>query len=56
MDSPVLPAGWVAEPKWGGHARLAVHVGGQVLLRSRRGADLTASFPEIRAAEHGVSD
>ncbi|MFD5481580.1 DNA ligase-like domain-containing protein [Streptomyces hawaiiensis] len=38
VDSPALPAGWAAEPKWGGYrARLAVHAGGRVLLRSRRG-------------------
>jgi ATP-dependent DNA ligase len=27
-----------------------VYAGGRVLLRSRRGTDMTASFPEIRAA------
>jgi ATP-dependent DNA ligase len=27
-----------------------VDAGGRVLLRSRRGTDMTASFPEIRAA------
>ncbi|MFK4119902.1 ATP-dependent DNA ligase [Streptomyces longwoodensis] len=51
VDSPVLPAGWAAEPKWDGYrAQLAVHAGGQVLLRSRQGTDMTTAFPEIRAA------
>ncbi|MFG3206445.1 ATP-dependent DNA ligase [Streptomyces sp. NPDC048192] len=40
-----------AYPKWDGYrVQLAVHVGGQVLLRSRQGTDMTGSFPEIRAA------
>ncbi|MET9118906.1 ATP-dependent DNA ligase [Streptomyces longwoodensis] len=51
VDSPALPAGWAAEPKWDGfRAQLAVHAGGRVLLRSRQGTDMTGSFPEIRAA------
>lgn len=51
VDSPELPAGWAAEPKWDGYrAQLAMHTGGRVLLRSRQGTDMTGSFPEIRAA------
>lgn len=51
VDSPALPAGYAAEPKWDGfRAQLAVHSGGRVLLRSRQGTDMTGSFPEIRAA------
>ncbi|UUA11587.1 MULTISPECIES: ATP-dependent DNA ligase [Streptomyces] len=51
VDSPALPAGYAAEPKWDGYrAQLAVHDGGRVLLRSRQGTDMTGSFPEIRAA------
>ncbi len=51
VDSPALPAGHAAEPKWDGfRAQLAVHSGGRVLLRSRQGTDMTGSFPEIRAA------
>ncbi|MGA5143262.1 hypothetical protein [Streptomyces azureus] len=35
VDSPALPAGWAAEPKWDGYrAQLALHAGGRVLLRS----------------------
>ncbi|MFF9705418.1 ATP-dependent DNA ligase [Streptomyces griseofuscus] len=51
VDSPVLHAGRAAEPKWDGYrAQLAVYAGGRVLLRSRRGTDMTAAFPEIKAA------
>jgi len=51
VDSPALPAGWAAEPKWDGyHAQLAAYAGVRVLLRSRQGTDMTGSFPEVRAA------
>ncbi|WP_369211107.1 ATP-dependent DNA ligase [Streptomyces flavofungini] len=51
VEDPALPAGWAAEPKWDGfRAQLAVHEGGRVLLRSKQGTDMTASFPDIRAA------
>ncbi|MYQ96890.1 ATP-dependent DNA ligase [Streptomyces sp. SID4946] len=51
VDNPVLHAGWAAEPQWDGYrAQLAVYAGGRVLLRSRRGTDMTAAFPEIKAA------
>ncbi len=51
VDSPKLPAGCAAEPKWDGYrAQLAACAGGRVLLRSGQGTDMTASFPENRAA------
>ncbi|MFF3166790.1 ATP-dependent DNA ligase [Streptomyces sp. NPDC003273] len=51
VESPALPVGWAAEPKWDGYrSQLAVYEDGRVLLRSRQGTDMTASFPEIRAA------
>ncbi|MFF2205103.1 hypothetical protein [Streptomyces sp. NPDC058145] len=51
VDSPAVPAGWAAEPKWDGYrAQLAAYAGGRVLLRSRQGTDMTGSFPEVRAA------
>ncbi|MFD8599164.1 ATP-dependent DNA ligase [Kitasatospora sp. NPDC059646] len=52
VSSPVLPIGWAAEPKWDGYrAGLLVGRGGEVVLRSRRGALMAAAFPEIvRAA------
>lgn len=38
VNSPALPAGFAAEPKWDGfRAHLAVYAGGRVLLCSRRG-------------------
>ncbi|MFJ3229229.1 ATP-dependent DNA ligase [Streptomyces sp. NPDC086783] len=44
-----LPPGHAAEPKWDGYrAQLARYADGRVLLRSRRGTDMTASFHEIR--------
>ncbi|MFI0233795.1 hypothetical protein [Streptomyces sp. NPDC017086] len=50
-DSPALPAGWAAEPKWDGYrAQLALHSDGRVLLRSRQRTDMTSAFPEIREA------
>lgn len=46
-----LPPGWAAEPKWDGYRALLGRPGdGRVLLRSRRGTDLTAAFPEIVTA------
>ncbi|MGW6523210.1 ATP-dependent DNA ligase [Streptomyces sp. NPDC054962] len=48
---PALPPGWAAEPKWDGYrAQLARYADGRVLLRSRRGTDMTPSFPEIQTA------
>ncbi|WP_405965724.1 ATP-dependent DNA ligase [Streptomyces sp. NBC_00723] len=48
---PTLPPGWAAEPKWDGYrAQLARYADGRVLLRSRRGTDMTPSFPEIQTA------
>ncbi|MFF7705406.1 ATP-dependent DNA ligase [Streptomyces lydicus] len=46
-----LPEKSAAEPKWDGYrAQLAVYADRRVLLRSRQGTDMTASFPEIRTA------
>ncbi len=53
VPAPALLPGWAGEPKskWDGYrAQLAVYADGRVLLRSRRGTDMTAAFPEIRAA------
>ncbi|MBJ7005645.1 hypothetical protein JG491_37390 [Streptomyces sp. CRPSP2-6A1] len=50
---PTTRHGLPAEPKWDGfRAQLAVYAGRRVLLRSRRGTDMTAAFPEINAAAH----
>lgn len=51
VSSPELRPGWAAEPKWDGYrAELARYANGRVLLRTRRGSDMTAAFPEISAA------
>lgn len=51
VSDPALLPGWAGEPRWDGYrAQLAVYAGGRGLLRSRRGTDMTAAFPEIRAA------
>lgn len=50
-----LPVGSAAEPKWDGFRTILVRPGGgRTVLRSRRGTDLTAAFPEI--AEAGERD
>nr|WP_260860117.1 hypothetical protein [Streptomyces cupreus] len=50
VNSPDLPQGWAAEPKWDGfRAQISVEAG-RVVLRSRRGTDLAGMFPEIVAA------
>ncbi|MFW3470073.1 hypothetical protein ACN24M_01005 [Streptomyces microflavus] len=50
-DNWALPPGWAAEPKWDGYrALLARYADGRVVIRSRRGTDMTAAFPEITRA------
>ncbi|WP_307823927.1 ATP-dependent DNA ligase [Streptomyces sp. MBT58] len=51
VNNPALPPGFAAEPKWDGYrALLARYVDGRVVIRSRRGTDMTAAFPEITRA------
>jgi ATP-dependent DNA ligase len=57
VDSPALPAGATAEPKWDGfRAQLAVHEDGRVLLRSRQGTDMTDAFVESGHSPHQTAD
>ncbi|MEW5542860.1 hypothetical protein AB1339_35135 [Streptomyces cyaneofuscatus] len=43
VNNPVLPPGWAAEPKWDGYrALLARYADRRVIIRSRRGTDMTA--------------
>jgi ATP-dependent DNA ligase len=50
-----LPLGFAAEPKWDGYrALLARYADGQVMIRSRRGTDMTSAFPEVVAAAAGL--
>ncbi|MET7458302.1 ATP-dependent DNA ligase [Streptomyces sp. NPDC005574] len=52
-----LPPGHAAEPKWDGYrAQLARWSNGRILLRSRRGTDMTPAFPEIRASAAQLPD
>ncbi|GFN09881.1 hypothetical protein Smic_84370 [Streptomyces microflavus] len=51
VNNPALPPGFAAEPKWDGYrALLARYADGRVVIRSRRGTDMTAAFPEITRA------
>src|SRR6266581_7657811 len=48
-DAPFPGAGWMWEPKLDGYRVLAFIDDKEVKLRSRRGLDLTASFPSLAA-------
>ncbi|MFD8440156.1 ATP-dependent DNA ligase [Streptomyces microflavus] len=51
VNNSALPPGWAAGPKWDGYrALLARYADGRVVIRSRRGTDMTAAFPEITRA------
>ncbi len=52
-----LPTGddWAFEPKWDGYRVIASVAGGEVILRSRNGNDLTGRFaPAAKALAHAV--
>jgi ATP-dependent DNA ligase len=51
-----LRPGWAAEPKWDGFRALVSVDAGRVVLRSRRGTDMLAAFPEIGAAAAQLPD
>ena len=54
----VLPAAerdWAAEAKWDGRA-LAYVSGGEVVIRSRGGRDVTGTFPELAAGVLEAAD
>ncbi|MGW5330736.1 ATP-dependent DNA ligase [Streptomyces sp. NPDC004014] len=56
VESPALPPGWAAEPKWDGF-RAAVSVDtGTVVLRSRRGTQMGPAFPDIVAGAVQLPD
>ncbi|MEW2289895.1 hypothetical protein [Streptomyces sp. NPDC047841] len=56
VDQPDVPAGWAAEPKWDGFRALVSVEEGGVVLRSRRGTEMAASFPEIVAGAAQLPD
>ncbi|MEU1458095.1 ATP-dependent DNA ligase [Streptomyces avermitilis] len=56
VPDPALLPGWAAEPKWDGWRALVSVEAGRVVLRSRRGANLVASFPEIKSGSRQLPD
>ncbi|MEU9439275.1 hypothetical protein [Streptomyces sp. NPDC048252] len=53
---PALRPGWAGEPKWDGYRALVSVDAGRVVLRSRRGTEMAASFPEIVAGAVQLPD
>jgi bifunctional non-homologous end joining protein LigD len=49
-DEPFTDENWLFELKYDGYRLLAVREGSQPLLLSRRGHDITATFPEVAKA------
>ena len=49
-DRPFSRAGWIYELKYDGYRLVAAKEGGNVFLRYRRGADVTALYPELARA------
>ncbi|MGW6927524.1 ATP-dependent DNA ligase [Streptomyces sp. NPDC054950] len=47
VSDPALLPGWAAEVKWDGWRAMVSVDAGRVVLRSRKGADLAPSFPEV---------
>jgi ATP-dependent DNA ligase len=57
VNDPTLPAGWAAQPKWGGYRALAGRwADGHVAVRSRNGSDLARALPEIEEAVRLLPD
>ena len=53
-DDAFTRAGWVFEIKYDGYRVIAAREGGEAVLWSRNGNDLTATFPEIARAVRGL--
>ena len=53
-ETPFSREGWIFEIKYDGYRLLAERRGREALLRSRRGHDMTATFPEIARAVRGL--
>ncbi|MGK3110561.1 hypothetical protein [Streptomyces sp. WAC05858] len=60
LSTPVprheLRPGWAGEPKWDGFRALLSVDAGRVVLRSRRGTEMAASFPEMVAGAVQLPD
>ncbi|MDX1492971.1 MAG: DNA ligase D [Longimicrobiales bacterium] len=54
QEKPFTREGWVFEIKYDGYRLLAERRGREAFLRSRKGHDLTATFPEIARAVRGL--
>ncbi|MGW7476031.1 MULTISPECIES: SDR family oxidoreductase [unclassified Streptomyces] len=56
VNNPVLPPGWAAEPKWDGYlALLARYADRRVIIRSRRGTDMTAVLSQLCSVAAAVT-
>ena len=53
-DAPFTRRGWVFEIKYDGYRVIGAREGGEAVLWSRNGNDLTATFPEIARAVRGL--
>ncbi|MCE2455924.1 MAG: DNA ligase D [Gemmatimonadetes bacterium] len=53
-DAPFSGDGWIFEVKYDGYRLVAERTGGEPYLRSRTGADITRTFPEIARAVRGL--
>ncbi|MER5372685.1 ATP-dependent DNA ligase [Streptomyces sp. NPDC002553] len=56
VSDPALLPGWAAEVKWDGWRALLSVDAGHLVLRSRKGADLAPSFPEVRSGVTQLPD
>lgn len=54
QEAPFSRDGWIFEIKYDGYRLLAERSGREAFLRSRKGHDLTATFPEIARAVRGL--
>jgi ATP-dependent DNA ligase len=54
VESPDLPKGFAAEPKWDGYRALIHRQDDRVVIRSRRGTNLAPAFPDIEAAAQAL--
>lgn len=54
QERPFSREGWIFEIKYDGYRLLAERSGREAFLRSRKGHDLTATFPEIARAVRGL--
>ncbi len=56
VPTPVLRPGWAGEPKWDGFRAAVLVDAGRIVLRSRRGTEMSAAFPEVVAGAVQLPD